>query len=604
MAKQMDQSELRAPFIYREDEALEKRFEFGQFRRLLKYMGQFPRLIVAALVSTVGGIAVALIAPYITGRAIDQALGKHSQHTLFITIGALLGLYIVNFFFTRYRIGSTNILGNRVIVSLRKELFEHVQNLSFDFFDKRPAGSVLVRIMNDVNSLQDLFTNGVINSVTNLFTLVGIVIIMFSMNVRLALITMVVVPVMFVLSTRLRTLIRRGWQNVRVRLSRINAHLSEAIQGMRVTEAYVRQSENQAFFQKMNREYLRVFRVAVGLSAIFGPVVDFTGSVGTALLFLYGVHMLNVGASGITVGLLVAFANYIGNFWNPISQLGQTYNQLLVAMASSERIFQYLDTKPTVANRRDAIPMPPIHGNVRFENVVFEYEPGKRALNDVTFNVKSGETIALCGHTGAGKTTVINLLSRFYEPTMGRVLIDDVDICETGLQSLRSQVGVVLQDTFIFSGTIMDNIRYGRPDATDEECIAAACAVFADHFIRNLEKGYQTEVRERGSRLSMGQRQLLSFARAILADPRILILDEATASIDTRTEQLIQRGLQTLLANRTSFVVAHRLSTIREADQILVFQEGSIVERGNHRTLMDSRGYYHQLVQAQYKFMA
>ncbi|MHB1681752.1 MAG: ABC transporter ATP-binding protein [Bacilli bacterium] len=602
MKSKQEFSELRAPFIYRDDEALEKPFRMEQFRRLLAYMGHYPRLVTGSLIATLGGIAVALITPYLLGTAIDNAIARDHLNMLAIYASALVTLYGVNFVATHYRIRFTNWLGQSVIRELREELFSHVQDLSFDFFDRRPAGSVLVRIMNDVNSLQDLFTNGVINSVTNLFTLVGIVIIMLGLNWKLALVTMIIVPFMFLLSTHLRVLIRRAWQTVRVRLSRINAHLNESIQGVRVTEAYVRQDANQEFFKHMNGDYIDEFRKAVGLSAIFGPVVDLTGAVGTVLLLWYGIHLLSVGV--VTVGLLVAFANYLGNFWTPISQLGMVYNQLLVAMASSERIFQYLDTRPSVVDQEQAQVLPAIHGEVRFADVVFEYERGKLALNGVSFVAAAGQTVALVGHTGAGKSTVINLLARFYEPTSGRILIDGVDIGATKLQSLRSQVGIVLQDTFIFSGTILDNIRYGKPGASDEEAMAAARAVYADEFIARLEDGYHTQVRERGSRLSMGQRQLLSFARAILADPRILILDEATASIDTHTEHLIQKGLKVLLANRTSFVVAHRLSTIRDADQILVFQDGKISERGDHAALMHLHGYYRQLVEAQYRFMA
>ncbi|WP_188880895.1 ABC transporter ATP-binding protein [Alicyclobacillus cellulosilyticus] len=594
--------ELRAPFIYRDDDTLDKPFQYAQFKRLLRYMAPFPKLIWGAFAATAGGIAVALVTPYLIGRTIDVAIaGKRTGLLAALTL-ALLALYVCNFAAARVRIYLTNKLGQNVILRLRQDLFSHVQSLSFDFFDKRPAGSVLVRIMNDVNALQDLFTNGIINSLTNLITLFGIVVIMLSLNVRLALVTMVVVPFMFLLSTRLRVLIRRSWQVVRVRMSRINAHLNEAIQGMRVTEAYVRQEENQRFFERMNAEYVEKFRRATGLSAVFWPIVDITGSVGTVLLFWYGVHLLTAGE--VTVGLLVAFANYLGNFWTPISQLGQLYNQLLVAMASSERIFEYLDTRPTITSRPQAPALPPIRGEVVFDQVVFDYAPGKRALHGVSFRVQPGETVALVGHTGAGKSTVINLLARFYDVTSGRILIDGKDIRDVDLATLRSQIGIVLQDTFIFSGTIMDNIRYGRPDATDEEVIAAAKAVHADEFIRQLEHGYFTEVRERGSRLSMGQRQLLSFARAILANPKILILDEATASIDTHTEHLIQLGLRALLRGRTSFVVAHRLSTIREADQILVFQDGRIVERGTHGVLMRNKGYYHHLVLTQYRFMA
>lgn len=600
----MEQKEemLRSPFIYRDDEALEKKVQLPQMLRLFTYMKPYPGLMIGAFAATCGNIVVTLLGPYMVGRTIDTAITNHQPNLLLVNGAILLGLYLLNFVASSLRINLTNRLGQRVIQGLRRELFSHVQSLSNDFFDSRPAGSILVRIMNDVNSLQDLFTNGVINSITNLFTLIGIIAIMFSLNWRLALVTLIVVPFMFLLSMRLRAQIRRAWQQVRLRLSRINAHLAEGIQGMRVTESYVRQTENQTFFEKLNHDYMDRYLHAQRWSIPFGPLVDLTGAFGSALLFWYGVHLLHGGI--VTVGLLVAFANYLGNFWTPIGQLGQVYNQLLVAMASSERIFQYLDTKAVITDEGSARPLKQMRGRVQFEDVVFEYESGRRALNHVSFDAKPGQTIALVGHTGAGKSTVINLLSRLYDPVAGRILIDGHDIRHVMVDSLRTQVGSVLQETFIFSGTIMDNIRYGNPAATDEEVKAAATAVYANEFIEQLENGYDTEVRERGSRLSQGQRQLISFARAILANPQILILDEATASIDTYTEHLIQKGLEVLLAGRTAFVVAHRLSTIRDADQILVFDQGEIVERGTHEMLMKSRGYYYQLVAAQYRFLA
>lgn len=602
-AKQPESEELlRAPFIYRDDEALEKSFQVTLMMRLASYMKPYPGLMISAFCATLGNLAVTLIAPYLVGRTIDTAISNHHAEDL-ITYGAILcGLYLMNYAASSFRIYLTNQLGQRVIQGLRKELFEHVQGLSSDFFDSRPAGSILVRILNDVNSLQDLFTNGVINSITNLFTLIGIIIIMFSLNWQLSIVTLVVVPFMFLLSMRLTIQIRRSWQQVRLRLSRINAHLAEGIQGMRVTESYVRQEENQAFFENMNEDYVGKFLLAQRWSIPFGPLVDLTGALGSALLFWVGIHLLDKGI--VTVGLLVAFANYLGNFWTPIGQLGQVYNQILVAMASSERIFQYLDTRANIVDAQDAEPMPPIKGHVEFRNVGFSYELGRRALSDVSFEALPGQTIALVGHTGAGKSTVMNLLGRFYDPTEGTILIDGKDITSVALDSLRSQIGMVLQETFIFSGTIMDNIRYGNPAASDEDVKAAARAVYASEFIEGLPEGYHTEVLERGGRLSQGQRQLISFARAILADPKILILDEATASIDTHTEHLIQKGLEVLLTGRTAFVVAHRLSTIRDADQILVFDGGRIVERGTHGELMSVGGYYYDLVAAQYRFLA
>lgn len=593
---------LRAPFIYKDDEALEKKFQLGQIKRLFQYVVDYPRLIVLALIATLGNLAATLAGPYMVGRTIDTAINGKNTHDLIVDASILLAIYLMNFVASHYKILLTNILGQTVIQRLRQQLFGHVQRLSLGFFDSRPAGSVLVRIMNDVNSLQDLFTNGVINSITNFLTLIGIVVIMLSLNAQLAAVTFIIVPIMFLLSTRLTLTIRRAWQQVRIRLSRLNAHLAEAIQGMRVTEAYTRQKENQSFFQGMNLDWMNHFLKAQKRSILFGPLIDVTGAIGSMVLFWYGIHMIRENL--VTVGLLVAFANYLGNFWQPISQLGQLYNQLLVAMASSERIFQYLDTEATIKDLPGAEDLPQIEGSVDFDDVTFEYEANRKAIEDVNFQVEPGQTIALVGHTGAGKSTVINLLARFYDPTSGTIRIDDKDIREIRADSLRKQVGIVLQDTFIFSGTILDNIRYGNLDASDEDCMAAAAAVYADEFIQGLENGYDTEVRERGSRLSMGQRQLLSFARAILADPRILILDEATASIDTYTEHLIQKGLDVLLAGRTAFVVAHRLSTIRNADQILVFDNGHIVERGKHHELMARHGHYYHLVEAQYQFLA
>jgi ATP-binding cassette subfamily B protein len=371
---------------------------------------------------------------------------------------------------------------------------------------------------------------------------------------------------------------------------------------MRVTQSYVQEKANASFFDHINTVNIKAWNKASAMNQSFGPIIEVTSAIGMLILFWYGSHLAQ--QEEITVGVLVGFANYIGNFWDPINRLGQMYNQLLIAMASSERIFEFIDEKPTVAESRAARMLPPIRGDVKFENLVFEYEKGRPALRGISLDVKAGQTIALVGHTGSGKSTIMNLLCRFYDPVEGAVRVDGVNIREVSLESLRSQVGIVLQDTFIFSGSIRDNIRFGRLDATDEEVEEAAKAVDAHEFIMSLPDGYETQVQERGNVLSMGQRQLLSFARALLADPRVLILDEATASIDTETELKIQGALKKLLAGRTSFIVAHRLSTIRNADLIVVLDHGRIVEQGSHDELMRHGGTYRGLIEAQYRFLS
>ncbi|WP_152393872.1 ABC transporter ATP-binding protein [Paenibacillus guangzhouensis] len=593
-------------FIYQDDDQIEKSFNWAQFTRLFAFMKPYakqmlPVIIVMMILGTITRLAVPLLISLAIDRAIAPKVGNPSYSLLYTYTGVVLVLYIIQWAANTYRIKFTNIIGQRVIYDLRTALFKHIQKLSFRFYDTRPAGSVLVRITNDVNSLQDLFTNGVVNAMIDCVQLAGIIVILLFLNWKLAIAVMITVPIMFIVSTKLRKKIRIAWQDVRVKQSRINSHLNEAIQGIRVTQAYTQEKENISFFNDMNTVNRKSWDHASMMNQTFGPVIEITGAIGTFILFWYGAHLLQSGA--LTVGLLVAFANYVGNFWDPINRLGQLYSQLLVAMASSERIFEYLDEVPNVAEDKHAKELPPIRGDVNFKNIVFEYEKGRHALKGISLDVKAGQSIALVGHTGSGKSTIINLLSRFYDPVEGQILIDGVDIREVTIESLRSQIGIVMQDTFIFSGSIRDNIRFGRLDATDEEVEAAAKAVNAHEFITNMPDGYDTQVEERGNVLSMGQRQLLSFARALLANPRILILDEATASIDTETEVKIQEALKTLLQGRTSFIIAHRLSTIRHADHIVVLDHGRIQEQGTHESLMTQRGTYFGLIEAQYRFL-
>jgi len=590
-------------FVYKDDDDIDKAFNWKQFGRLFSYMRPYAKqMLPLILIMTVLGTVTKLAVPYLTGVvAIDGAIKNGDQRLLYIVTAAVLGLYLVQWVANVFRIKYTNIIGQRVIYDIRSSLFKHIQKLSFNFFDKRPAGSVLVRVTNDVNSLQDLFTNGAVNAMIDCVQLAGIMVILLLINWKLGLAVMITVPIMFFISTKLRQKIRMAWQDVRIKNSRINSHLNEAIQGIRVTQAYTQEKENMKFFNGMNADSRKSWNRASTMNQAFGPMIEITGGVGSMILFWYGTYLIQQGE--VTVGLLVTFANYVGNFWDPINRLGQMYNQLLVAMASSERIFEFLDEEPSIDDKPGAKPLPKIRGDVNLDKVVFEYEPGRQALKGIDIEAKAGQSIALVGHTGSGKSTIINLLSRFYDVSEGSVKLDGIDVRDVKLESLRAQIGIVLQDTFIFSGTIRENIRFGRLDATDAEIEEVTRAVKAHDFIMALPGGYDTEVEERGSALSMGQRQLLSFARALLADPRILILDEATASIDTETELRIQEALKILLQGRTSFIVAHRLSTIRHADKIIVLDHGEIKEQGTHAELIKHGGIYNGLVEAQFRFL-
>ncbi|OMF69671.1 ABC transporter ATP-binding protein [Paenibacillus glucanolyticus] len=593
-------------FVYKDDDAIEKPFNWTQLTRLISYMKPYAKQILPLIgLMMVIGTITKLAIPFLTSLAIDRAIepknGNPSLTLLYQITIAVLVMYIIQWVAGIFRIKFTNIIGQRVIYDLRADLFRHIQRLSFNFFDKRPAGSVLVRVTNDVNSLQDLFTNGVVNLIIDCVQLVGIVVILLLINWKLGLAVIVTVPIMFFISTKLRVRIRRAWQDVRIRNSRINSHLNESIQGIRVTQAYTQEEENMKFFDNMNMDSKKSWDRASAMNQGFGPLIEITGGFGSLILFWLGATLIQQGE--LTIGLLIAFTQYVGNFWEPINRLGQMYNQLLVAMASSERIFEFIDEKPSIDDQPGAKKLPTIKGDIKLENVVFEYEKGRQALKGIDLDVKAGQSIALVGHTGSGKSTIINLLSRFYDITDGKLTIDGYDIQSVTVESLRNQIGIVLQDTFIFSGTIRENIRFGRLDATNEEIEEVAKAVGAHEFIVQMPGGYETEVEERGNMLSMGQRQLLSFARALLADPRILILDEATASIDTETELKIQGALKVLLQGRTSFIVAHRLSTIRHADHIVVLDHGEIIEEGNHSQLMQKQGTYHGLIEAQYRFL-
>ncbi len=591
-------------FHYAQDQVIDKPFNWKQMWRLLQYLRPYAKnLLPLSFLTVVVSTVIRLIIPILIGvYTLDKAIIEKDTTLLTQLVFLISGLYVLSYIVNALRIRWMNRLGQNVIYDLRKHLFTHVQTLSHRFFDQRSAGSILVRIMNDINSLQDLFTNGVINLLTDFLLLFATIFILFSLNAKLTIAIMVILPIMFFISTSLRKKIRLSWQQVRLIQSKMNSHLNESIQGIRVTQTFTQEKENSQFFQGINQENYQTWKQTVKKNAMFGPFVEMTNAVGTAILIWYGATLVANGEC--TMGEFVSFAFYLGMFWEPISRLGQLYNQLLVGMASSERIFEFLDERPIVKEAPKPVVLPSIKGQIDFKEVEFSYDDTRKALNGVSFSTKAGETAALVGHTGSGKTTIANLVSRFYDATGGQIMIDGHPIQELSITNLRSQISVVLQDTFIFSGTIMENIRFGKPDASDEEVIAAAKAVGADSFINRLSNGYQTEVEERGNVLSVGERQLISFARALLADPKILILDEATASIDTEAEVKIQQALKTLLKDRTAIMIAHRLSTIREADQIIVLDHGNILEQGNHNTLMAEQGVYYELIKAQYKMLS
>lgn len=568
-----------------------------QFRRLLAYLKPYKKSVIITVLLMFIAAFAGLSGPKLLQVAIDDYMEAGHLVALAI-IGILyLVLNLINLLCTRYRVYTMSLVGQKVLYKIRQDMFDHIQKLSFNYYDSRPAGKILVRIINDVNSLGDLLTNGIINVLTDVATLIFVVFFMFSLDVKLALIVMTTMPLMAIVVLGLKNVMRRRWQKVRVKSSSMNAYLHETLAGMKVTQAYTREPETEEIYQELSGEIRSTWLDAVKMNILMGPSIEIIAAIASFLVYFFGIDIVG------DVGVLVAFVAYIWRFWQPLSNLANFYNSVLTAMASTERIFELLDTPADIFDHTDAKELPQIQGEVVFENLSFYYEPEKPVLKDINIRVAPGETIALVGPTGAGKSTIVNLISRFYEPVEGRILVDGHDINTVTMDSLRKQMGVMMQDSFIFSGTIMDNIRYGRLNATDEEVMEAARIVHADGFIREMEKGYYTEVNERGSRLSQGQRQLISFARTLLADPRILILDEATSSIDTKTEILVQKGLEQLLKGRTSFVIAHRLSTIRNASRIMVIDDGRIIESGSHDELLELKGAYYKLYRAQYQFL-
>ena len=584
---------------FRTDEVVneESVFNLRRLLRLKKYVLPYRKSFITTLTFTIISSVLGLLAPFLTMIIMDQAIPDQNVPQVLAIAAFMLATIVANIFFMRYRMQSMAQVGQGIIRDLRLDLFKHLQRLPFSFFDSRPHGKILVRVVNYINSLSDMLSNGLINVITDLFSLVVIVVMMLIIDPRLTLVAMAGIPILLVVTFFIRIKNRKAWQIFSAKQSNLNAYIHESIAGVKITQSFSREVENKDTFAEVSGNVQKSWMGGVKVMFALWPSAENIGSFGVAFLYVMGVSM--IAQETLTIGVLVAFVAYIWRFWMPINNIAAFNNQLVTNMSYLELIFETIDEPVNVKDKATATDMPQIKGEVTFKDVVFGYEPGQTILDGVNFTCKAGDTVALVGPTGAGKTTVVNLISRFYELNSGQVLVDGFDISDATLASLRSQMGIMLQDSFLFSGTVMDNIRYSRLDATDEEVIAAAQAVCAHEFIMEMEKGYKTEVNERGSRLSVGQRQLISFARALLADPRILILDEATSNIDTRTEKALQEGLNRLLQGRTSFIIAHRLSTIQHADMIMVVDKKNIAEQGSHEELMALKGDYYQLVTAQ-----
>lgn len=578
---------------YKDDEQSAKRSKVQTLKRLLSYLFVYKWQIIVVLVVMGYGVTVRLLNPLIIESAIDDYIGQNNFRGLYRLLVAALILNLTLVVTVKLRMYIMAKVCNRILLTIRQELYTHIQKLDFAFFDSRPTGKILSRIIGDINSLKDVLSNCVTTLVPDGLKVIAVIVIMVCKNPALAFASLLTLPFMAAATFYIEYKAHPRWQIFRKKSANLNAFIHEDMAGIRIIQSFHAEKETEDTFDELLEEHRTAFFDAVRMSDAFGSVIDFSWGLGCIFLYFTGIVILGVDA--VSVGTFIAFGTYLNMFWQPIHNISNFYNQLVTNIAGAERIFEILDTEPGIADGGAAVQMPEIAGEVVFDHVDFSYDDKVKVLDDVSFTIKPGETIALVGPTGAGKTTIVNLISRFYEVTGGAVKIDGRDVREVTLESLRRQMGIMTQDNFLFSGTIRENIRYGKLDATDEEIEAAARAVNAHDFIMKLEKGYDTELSERGGGLSVGQKQLLAFARTMVSDPKILILDEATSSIDTKTELLVQEGIEHLLAGRTSFVIAHRLSTIRKADRIFVVDDGKILEEGNAEELMARKGLYYQL---------
>jgi len=572
-------------------------FNKGHFLRLLGYLRADRGAMLLAFAFVTLAIAGEVAVPYLIRVGIDEHIMKGDFPGLVELSAVFLGVLVATTYAKRRQAYLTAWLGQRVLYRLRREVFAHLQTLSFRYYDKEPSGKIMSRLTSDVRYLQDFLTNGLTTLFAALLQVIGISIVLFSLHPKLALLSLVSLPIVAGTVIGLRKRIKQAHLEVRETMANINANLQESISGVRIVQAFARQKVNEEHFDGVNKRNFKATLRSWAYAGVFNPAVELASGLATVLILLYGARSVASGdlTGGITVGIITAFIAYLQQFYDPVRELSNIYNSMQSAMASADKIFHLLDTPPDVKERENPIELKECRGHVQFHGVTFGYDEDEAVLHNIDLDVKPGETIALVGPTGAGKTSIINLVARFYDPQEGKVTLDGYDLRDLSFKSLRRNIAIVLQENFLFSGTVRENIAYGREDATDEEIIAAAKAVSAHSFIEKLPNGYETQVHERGGQLSDGQRQLIAFARALLMDPKVLILDEATSNVDPMTEALVQQALEKLLAGRTSFVIAHRLSTIRNADRILVIQDGRIAQEGTHWELMNQEGMYREL---------
>lgn len=580
-------------------EILGKAYDSKLMRRLLNYVKPYKKYVIIAITLNILVAALGPLRPYLSKIAVDDYIANKNYEGLLIVCAILLASLMfqaaVQYFLTYY----TEYMGQRIIYDIRVQIFSHVQKLALKYFDKTPIGRTVTRVTNDVESLNEMFSSGIVAVFSDVFVIIWILIFMFSMSIELSLVTLSVLPVLFYATFLFRRKVRETYRDVRFHLARLNSFMQERVTGMNVVQIFSKEKEELKNFSKINEDHKKANIKSVFYYAVFFPFVELLSAISVGLIIWYGGG--EVVQNTLTLGVLFAFLQYTEMFWRPVRDLSEKYNILQTAMASSERIFKLLDDQTIIKNPENPVLLSKVSGNIEFKNVWFAYNPGDYVLKNVSFKINPGETAAIVGATGAGKTSLINILTRFYDIEKGNITLDGIEISKLDKRDLRKYISIVLQDVFLFSGTIKSNISLGNSKISDEQIIEAAKTVGAHKFISQLPNGYDEEVKEKGATLSVGQRQLISFARALAYNPQILILDEATSSVDTETEILIQKAIEKLLIGRTSIVIAHRLSTIQNADKIIVMHKGEVKEIGTHQELLAKKGIYFKLYQLQYK---